>query len=108
MAARSNIVLDQGTTFTTAIDLNNSTGSPIDLTNYEILAQVRKSPYTQEAVSFTATGNSSGVILLSMNAETTSMLFSGRYVYDVLVTDPSGQATRVVEGQVTVSAAVSR
>ena len=43
-----------------------------------------------------------------MNAETTSMLFSGRYVYDVLVTDPSGQATRVVEGQVTVSAAVSR
>ena len=108
MAARANIVLDQGTTFTTAIDLNDSLGNPIDLTEYDILAQIRKSPASLNAISFSATGNSAGIILLSMNSHTTSLLSAGRYVYDVLVTDFSGQATRVVEGQVTVSAAVSR
>jgi hypothetical protein len=108
MATRANIVLDQRTTFTTAIDLNDANGNPIDLSSYSILAQVRKSPTSTNAVSFTATGNSSGIILLSMNAATTSTLSAGRYVYDVLVTNVSGQATRVVEGQVTVSPAVSK
>jgi len=108
MAVRANITIDQRTTFSTTLDLNDSTGANVDLTSYTIISQVRKSPTSSSYVSFSASGNSSGVIVLSMNAATTGSLSAGRYVYDVLATDASGQATRVIEGQVTVNPGVSK
>ncbi len=109
MAVRANIVIDQRTTFTTTTNaLSYSNGTAIDLSAYTIISQMRKTPTSINAVSFTASGNSSGIVVLSMNAAITATLSSGRYLYDVLATDPSGNAIRVVEGQVTVNPAVSK
>jgi len=33
---------------------------------------------------------------------------SGRYVYDILITDSSGDKTRILEGHATVTPSVSR
>ena len=38
----------------------------------------------------------------------TAGMDSGRYVYDVLITDSSGDKTRILEGQATVTPSVSR
>jgi hypothetical protein len=54
-------------------------------------------------VSFTATGNSTGYISLTMTANTTANITAGRYVYDVEVTSNTGIVTRVKEGIVTVT-----
>ena len=38
----------------------------------------------------------------------TTALEAGRYVYDLMVTDGSGQKSRIVEGQATVTPGVTR
>lgn len=108
MAVRANIQIDQGASFTAQVQLDDPIGDPIDLSGYEVDAQLRKNYASINSYSFTASGNSSGVIVLSMNASTTALVSSGRYVYDVLLTDGSGAKVRVLEGQVTVSPGVTR
>ena len=108
MAARANIIFDQGTTFNTSITLNDTNGNPIDLSTYTVNAQIRKNYTSSNSVSFTTSANSSGIISLSLDANTSANLSSGRYVYDVLVTSNTAATTRVIEGQVTVSPSVSR
>ena len=47
-------------------------------------------------------------ITISLTDTQTAALESGRYVYDLVITDASGSKTRVVEGIATVSPSVSR
>ena len=43
-----------------------------------------------------------GRVQLSLNAVQTTAMKAGRYVYDVVITSPSGLKTRVLEGTVSV------
>jgi hypothetical protein len=108
MATRTNLSIDQRTTFSASITFKDASNNVVDASTYTLLAQMRKTPTSINSISFSVSGNSSGVIVLSMNAAVTSIISSGRYVYDVLATDINGAATRVVEGQVTVNPAVSK
>ena len=40
MAARADIIIDQGTTFETVVTVTDDNGSAINLTNYESAAQI--------------------------------------------------------------------
>ena len=51
---------------------------------------------------------SQGKIRVGLSTTDTAGLKEGRYVYDVLITDPTGEVTRVVEGSVLVRAGVTR
>lgn len=53
MATQQNIVIDQGTTFSTTITAKDSTGSAKDLTGYTTTAQIRKSYYSSSSTDFT-------------------------------------------------------
>jgi hypothetical protein len=108
MSTRANIVIDQGTNFSTQITLNDAYGVPVDLTSYTVESQFRKTYTSINAYSFSATANSSGSIVLSINASSSAAVPAGRYVYDLLVKDNAGNATRVLEGQLTVNPSVSR
>ena len=111
MASISNIFIDQGATFSTTLTINDSTGSALDLTNYTAIAQIRKSPSSSTATSFTVafvSPRSSGQITISLTDTQTTALEAGRYNYDVLITSGSSVKTRVVEGIATVNPAVSR
>ena len=111
MATVSNIFIDQGATFTTTVTINDSTGSALDLTSYTALAQIRKTYASTTSTSFTstfATDRTTGQITISLTDTQTAGLDSGRYVYDVLITDGSDVKTRVVEGIATVNPSVSR
>ena len=111
MAAISNIFIDQGADFSTTVTVSDSAGSALDLTNYTALAMIRKTYDSTSATSFTsafATDRTTGKITISLTDVQTTALEQGRYVYDLLLTDGSGDKTRVLEGIATVSPSVSR
>jgi hypothetical protein len=108
MASTANIVIDQGTTFSTTLTLTNDDGTDKDLTDYTVTSQIRKSYYTNTYTDFTtAKVNLEGEITLSLTATQTSALKAGRYVYDVEIASDA-ETVRVVEGIVTVTPEVTR
>ena len=110
MAALSNIYIDQGSDFTTTISLTDSNGDILVLTGYSALAQIRKTyGSTTIAATFTTVLTAdSGQLALSLTDTVTAAMGSGRYVYDVVLTDGSGDKTRVLEGQAILTPSVSR
>ena len=110
MAALSNIYIDQGADFTTVISLTDSNNDALNLTGYSALAQIRKSHgSTPIAATFgTALTTTTGQLTLTLTDAITTAMDSGRYVYDVLLTDASGDKTRVLEGQAVLTPGVSR
>ncbi len=109
MAIKANLVVDQGSTFTAAVDLVDASGTVFNLTNYTVAAQMRKNYTSNTAVTFSASHNATGgQISLALSAATTATIEPGRYLYDVEVTSSGGTVTRVVEGIVTVTPGITR
>lgn len=110
MAAYSEIYVEQNADFSTTINLKDSQGDSINLSGYSASSQMRKSYYSSSATNFTVsiTNTSTGEITVALNAANTSDLMPGRYMYDVVITSPTNEVTRVVEGIVNVLAGVTR
>ena len=109
MAIKANIVIDQGTDFSAAVDLIDVDGNVFDLTGYSIASQMRKNYTSSVATTFTVSHNGSGgQILLFLINIATATIEPGRYLYDVEITSPGGVKTRVVEGIVTVTPGMTR
>lgn len=109
MATKANLVIDQGSTFSTDLTLTDENGDALEVAGYTANSQIRKW-YTSAnpAATFTASINTaSAVITLSLTADQTSNLVSGRYVYDVEISDGT-EVSRIVEGIVTVTPQVTR
>lgn len=110
-AAYSNLYLEQGTTFTTTITLDDVYGEIYDLAGYTASSQMRKSYYSANA---TATFASSinvgqGTVTLELDANTTANISPGRYVYDAIIFDSNNNVTtRILEGIIDVSPRVTR
>lgn len=110
MATKANLVIDQGSTYSTTLTLTDEDGDALDLTNNIAQAQIRKSYSSLTYTSFTASVNvAAGEVLLSLTAAETANMVAGRYVYDVELTDTiANSVTRIVEGIVTVTPQVTR
>jgi hypothetical protein len=109
MALKANIVIDQGTSFATTIDVTDEEGNLIDLTGFTGAAQMRKHYTSVTSTSFTVSINASlGAVSLIMTANVTNSIAPGRYVYDCELTDTTGTVSRLVEGIVTVTPGVTR
>ena len=108
MATKANLVVDQGTTFTTTITVTDDEGDALDLTGYTGSAQIRKHYTSSNSVPFTVTVNEpTGEVTLALTANATSNLVAGRYVYDCEL-NSSGTISRILEGIVTVTPQVTR
>lgn len=110
-AAYQELFLEQGTTFTTNITLDDIDGVPYDLTGVSGKSQIRKSYYSANTTAeFVVTINdpASGIILLGLDASVTSNIAAGRYVYDVAIKDTANTVTRVLEGIVNVIPQVTK
>jgi hypothetical protein len=107
MASKANLVIDQGTTYSVIINLDDENGDPLNIGGYSSRAQMRKHYTSSNAVSF-ATSLANGELTLSLSANQTSAIIAGRYVYDAELIDSAGNVTRIVEGIVTVTPEVSR
>ena len=105
MATIANLKVDQGADFATTINLNNLDGTDFNLTGYTVASQMAKSyaSTTKTTITASITDAATGAIQLSLTHAQTGALTQGRYVYDVEVTQTSGNIkTRVIEGQITV------
>ena len=109
MAGYAEIQIEQGASFTTVINVSDSSGFT-NLTNYSASSQLRKSYYSSTANNFTVTisNAANGEITMAMTAANTANLTPGRAVYDLLITSPTNVKTRVVEGIATILPSVTR
>jgi hypothetical protein len=111
MATYSNLYIDKGSTFKFTVDLEKSTGTSLDLTNYTARGQIRKSYTASTKTDFTVVVDVTNTELdISLTAAQTDALKAGRYVYDMEIIDntPSpAEVTRVLEGQVIVTPRVT-
>ena len=110
MAVYSNIVIDQGADYSASIDVTDSDGDNIDLTGYTAAGQIRKSYSSTTAVDFAVSvvsPGTSGILNISLTNTQTNNMKAGRYVYDIEITSSGGIKTRVLEGQVEITAGVT-
>ena len=110
MANYVELTIEQGATFNTTVTVTSDTGDVLDLAGYTCQAQMRKSYYSVSATTFVTDipDPTAGELLISLDAETTATLTPGRYVYDVILIDPSDVVTRVFEGTIAVTPGVTR
>ena len=82
----------------------------LNLTGYTAIGQVRKTfGSSTTAATFTlALVAATGQVTVTLTDVQTAALTYGRYVYDILLTDSSGDKTRILEGHATVTPSVSR
>ena len=110
MAVYSNMTIDQGTDFSSAIDVTDADGDAVNLTGYSVAGQIRKTYTSSTAVNLTcAVSNAAaGIISIALTAAQSNAMKSGRYVYDVEITSSGGAKTRVLEGQVEITPGVTQ
>ena len=110
MAAKANITIDQGSTFSTYLVLTDSSGIVIDLTGYTVYSQIRKWYTSSTATTFdiTIANADTGTILLHLSANATANLASGKYVYDIESHDAANNIARIIEGSISVTPEVTK
>jgi hypothetical protein len=110
VAAFTELLIEQGATFSTTVNVEDTAGAAINLFGYSASSQMRKSYYatSNTIITSTITGNANGEITLSMTAANTANLTPGRQVFDLLITSPTQVKTRVVEGIIVISPGVTR
>lgn len=109
MSIKSNLIIDQGTDYTTTLEIKDDNGIAVDITGYSANAMIRKTYSSSNAVSFgtTVTG-ATGKIVLTLSATVSAAMTPGRYVFDVITTDILARKVRIVEGIVTIAPGVTR
>jgi hypothetical protein len=109
MATKANLVIDQGSTFSTDLTLLDEYGDGLVLNGYTANSQIRKwyTSATPAATFLTIINTTSSVITLTLTSNQTSNLVAGRYVYDVEIND-GASTSRIVEGIITVTPQVTR
>lgn len=89
--------------------------APVNLTSYTAELQIRSLPSDPTAVLTLSTANNgiaitalTGTIACHATAAQTTLIDEGTYYYDIEITSLGGIVTRVAQGQVIVSAEVTR
>lgn len=111
MAIVQHLIVDQDSTFTAELTIYTDARYPFDLTDYTATAQMRRTPTSANAVDFTTSipaPYTSGRVTIALSDEQTADLKPGRWLYDVVVENESGQRFRAIEGIITVNPSITR
>lgn len=118
-AANFDLALEAGATYKLALAVKNgpTQASPaLDLTGWTPRMQIRRDARALGVVldcrptngRISVTDPTQGTILLSIPADDTARLDLADAVYDVIIEHSNGEVRRLLQGKVTVSAAVTR
>lgn len=114
MSAQWDITADQGTSFSLIFTwLQSDAQTPVNISGYSAAMQVRSEAGTLLASFSTGSGGitlggSAGTITLSAAPSTTTGWTFGAGVYDLQMTDGSGDVTTLLAGLFTANAAVTQ
>ena len=113
-AGTLNFTIEQGATFNLLLTWKID-GTPVNLTGYTARLAARVDVEDTEVILSLTTSNGGitlggalGTISLDQTATQTAVLQTGEFVYDLELQSGGGQVTRLVQGQLTVSAEVTR
>lgn len=120
-AGTCNLCIDQGATFTRVFvwiagtccgcATVGATPGPVDLTGYSAAMQIRAYALSvtvlYDASSDLVLGGIAGTMTLTIPASATEGFTWWNGVYDLILTDSSGNVTRLLQGTVTVSPGVT-
>lgn len=88
-----------------------ATSGPVDLTGYTANMQFRSNPLSTtilyDASSDITLGTTNGTITLTIPASATTTFTWWSALYDLILTDSSGNVTRLLQGSVTVTPGVT-
>jgi hypothetical protein len=117
MAVAYNTTIDQGANWYLTVTYQNPNGTAINITNYTAALQLRSLPSDPTAVLTLTTQNggititgATGTIAIQATATQTGLIDEGNYVYDLEIYSNSNPSvtTRLIQGQIVVSAEVTR
>lgn len=115
MAAKQNFTIEQGATFKSRLIWKTQTGQVIKLIGWSAKMQIRKTVDDPTVVLELSTvngrialGGTTGTVDLTIADEDSALMTPGTYVFDLLLEDPTGAKTRLIEGRITVAAGVTR
>lgn len=109
MAARRNISIYKGDTYTHSVTVNDSSNTAIDLSSRTYIAQIKESSASSSAfLNFDVDDSDSanGVVVLSLTSSQTSTLKSGVYYFDLQETY-GNIVTTLMYGNVAVTGDIS-
>ena len=113
-AVTYNATMEQGADWQLNFVWQDTTGTPINLTGYSAALQVRSSALAKTTVLSLTNGSgitittSTGNIAIDATASQTATIVNGAYAYDLKLTSAGGTVTRLVQGTLNVTAAVTR
>ena len=113
-AGKANLIIDQGADWYQNFVYQDSNSNPINITGYTAELQLRSNLNdTTPALSLTTSSGititgSTGTIAVHATNSQTAAISAGYYLYDLEITSPAGIITRLVYGQIQVTAQVSR
>lgn len=109
------LVIQQGDDFSKAVPVLDQSGNPADITGYSASMQIRPtagSSVTLLSLSSPSTGitlqSVPGVVTITITHAQTAALWPQPCVYDLTLTDPSGNVARFLTGDITITPAVTR
>lgn len=103
--ATDNIIIEQGASFSRKYALKDGTGAPLDMTGYEVEAQIWTHLKTAKLADFTVTwdNRSLGSFTLSLTPEVTRNIAKSAF-WDLLITESDGVTKNYwVRGKTTVN-----
>jgi hypothetical protein len=113
-AGTLDLSIEQGATYNLVLTWQVN-GTAVNLTNYTARLQARVDVEDTETVLSMTTGGGgitlggvAGTITLDQSAAQTTLLPAGTYIYDLEMVAGSGTVTRLVQGELVVSAEVTR
>ncbi len=108
-APTANIIVDKGADFTTSIAIKNNNGSAFNLTGCSLQSYIKKHEGATTKVDFSVgiTSTIGGEITLALTDTQTTTMKSGRYFYDVVIIESTGNRVRAAQGQVFVSPGIT-
>ena len=113
-AGRHDLTIEQGATFQRTFTWKDAAGTPVNLTGYTATMQVRQSHLSAAPLITLTTaagitlGGAAGTVVARMTDEQTDTLPAGNWRWDLKLTSPAGDDTRLLEGTAKVTPAVPR
>jgi hypothetical protein len=113
MANVKNWKVDQASNFLFTIQYKDPSGEPIDLTSFDVRMDIKSSPGSKKVLASCIIGDGIevipeiGRINVNVSAEKTKLIAYPKSAYDLVIESTGGIITRLLEGYLEVSRAVT-
>lgn len=112
MAQSYDLTIDQGSTFSVLLELQDATSQSLNLSGITFASQARES-YDSPSASFVFTCSvnnpaSTGSLYMILPAPVTIGIIPGGYVYDLEMTTSGSIVSRIMEGRIVVTPEVTK